>query len=96
MAAAFGLLCCPCTLVPESELSHIVHTHHSLIPKLSHHEWKNLGFSSLKKSTMRSCFVVSVANGVFPLMMFLVVKQQVMMAGLARELAHRHRAVTST
>ena len=32
---------------------------------------------------------------VFPLMMFLVAKQRVMMSGLVRELAHRNRAMTS-
>ena len=32
---------------------------------------------------------------VFPLEMSYVAKQRVMMAGLVRELAHRHRAMTS-
>ena len=33
-------------------------------------------------------------NGVFPLMMSIVAEQRVLLAGLVRELAHRHRAVT--
>ena len=44
---------------------------------------------------MRSFFSGTKWNGVFPLMMSLVAKQRVMMAGLVRELAHRHRAVTA-
>ena len=87
----------PVTIVPESKLSHMATAHYGFVTKLSHHEWKNLGFSSLKNiSTMRSCFSVErKRNGVFPLMMSIVAKQRVLMAGLVRELAHRHRAVTA-
>ena len=45
---------------------------------------------------MRSFFFSEAQrNGVFPLMMSLVAKQRVLMAGLVRELARRHRAVTA-
>ena len=87
----------PVTIVPESKLSHMASVHYGFDPKLSHHEWKNLGFSSLKNiSSMRSCFSVErKRNGVFPLMMYLVAKQRVMRSGLVRELAHRHKAMMS-
>ena len=53
MAEAFGLPCCPCSLVPESELSHRYQVHHRLVPKLSHHRGKTpFRFTSLK-NTMR-------------------------------------------
>ena len=97
MAEACGLTSCPSGIVLKSTLLHNPEVQYSLVPKLSHHKWKNIGFSSLKNiSTMRSCFSVErKRNGVFPLMMFLVAKQRVMMTGLVRELAHRHRAMTS-
>ena len=87
----------PVTIVPESKLSHMATNHYGFVPKLSHYEWKNLGFSSLKNiSSMRSCFSVErKRNGVFPLMMYLVAKQRVMRSGLVREHAHRHKAMMS-
>lgn len=97
MAEACGLSSCTSGLALESKLSRMSEVRYSLVPKLSHHEWKNIGFSSLKNiSTMRSCFLVSIANGVFPLMMFSVAKQRALMLGLVRELAHKHSAMTST
>ena len=41
VSAAYGLMCCPCSLVPESELSYRYQAHHRLVPKLSHHGGKN-------------------------------------------------------
>lgn len=41
MSAAYGLTCCPCSLVPESELSYRYQAHHRLVSKLSHHGGKN-------------------------------------------------------
>ena len=84
MAEACGLTSCPSGIVLKSTLLHNPEVQYSLVPKLSHHKWKNIGFSSLKNiSTMRSCFSVErKRNGVFPLMMFLVAQQRVVMAGL--------------
>ena len=42
MTTVFDLTSCPSAFVPESELSHNVEAHHGLVPKLGHHEWKNL------------------------------------------------------
>ena len=74
MAEACGLLCCPCTFVPESELSHTVQAHHSLVPKLSHHEWKNLGFSSLKNMiSVNACiptYTIYMANNLHGAQLF--------------------------
>jgi len=44
---------------------------------------------------MRSFFSETKFHGVFPLMMSLVAKQRVLMAGLVRALARRHKAVTA-
>ena len=41
MAEAYGLLCCPSALVPESELSHSSEAQHCFILKLSHPSGKN-------------------------------------------------------
>ena len=51
MATAYGLMCCSCSLVPESELSHRYQAHHRLVSKLSHHRCKNPRFAL--KNTMR-------------------------------------------
>ena len=40
-AEAFGLTSCSSSLVPESKLSHRSEAQYGLVPRLSHHEWKN-------------------------------------------------------
>ena len=45
MSEAFGLTCWPCSLVPESELSHRYQAHPCLVPKLSHHRGKTPRFA---------------------------------------------------
>ena len=49
MATAFGLMCCPSTLVPESTLSHIVEAHPGLVPKPCHHRGKTTLATLAKK-----------------------------------------------
>ena len=49
MAEAFGLMCCPSTLVPESTLSHIVEAHPGLVPKPCHHRGKTTLATLTKK-----------------------------------------------
>ena len=49
MATAFGLMCCPSTLVPESTLSHIVEAHPGLVPKPCHHRGKTTLATLTKK-----------------------------------------------
>ena len=53
-AEAYGLSCLPSGLVPESTLSHRPKAHHCLVPKLSRHGGKNIGFSSLKNMICES------------------------------------------
>ena len=91
MAEAYSLSVCPSSLALESKLSRNLESHTVLVPRLSHYEWKNL------KNNLFRMNVLYIENVfiVFPLMMFLVAKQRVMMSGLVRELAHRHRAMTS-
>ena len=45
MAAAFGLTCCPSTLVPENKFSHNLKAHHGFIQKLSHHGGKTTAYA---------------------------------------------------
>ena len=91
MAEAYSLSVCPSSLALESKLSRNLESHTVLVPRLSHYEWKNL------KNNLFRMNVLYIENVfiVFPLMMFLVAKQRVMMSGLVRELAHRNRAMTS-
>ena len=115
-AETCGLTSCTSSLALESsaltlsnQLSRMPEAQYSLVPKLSHHEWQNLGFSSLKNMISKNAgnyiwqnnlhgaqlFLVSVANDVFPLMMFSVAKQRVMMSGPVQELALKHRVMSS-
>ena len=41
MAEAFGLSVWPSNLALESKLSRSLESHPGLVPRLSHHEWKN-------------------------------------------------------
>ena len=67
MAAASGLTCRLCTLVPESTLSHRLQAHHGLVPKLSHHKWQKHRPSDSKTHTAQENMFFSVAqrNDVF-------------------------------
>ena len=49
MASAFGLMCCPSTLVPESMLSHIAEAHHGLVPKPCHRRGKTIALRAKKQ-----------------------------------------------
>ena len=96
MTPVFDLTCCPSPFVPESELSHNVEAHHGLVPKLGHHEWKNP--ASLKNHSFQYIAVMSgCAAGFlgFSSEDVLVAQQRVMLSGLVRDLAHRHKAMTA-
>ena len=41
MAEAYNLSACPSSLALESKLSRNLESHTGLVPRLSHHEWKN-------------------------------------------------------
>ena len=97
MASASGLTSCSFRLVLESKLSHSLEVQYGLVPKLSHHGGKNHRPAGSKTksdssreyhihrfvNTVRSRFFSETKwNGVFPLRMFSVAKQRVVMAGL--------------
>ena len=92
MAEAYSLSVCPSSLALESKLSRNLESHTGLVPRLSHHEWQKPKKQSIpyEYTVYRKCFLLFL-----PLMMSLVAKQRVMMSGLVRELAHRHKAMTS-
>ena len=91
MAEAYGPTYCTSALVPESKLSHRSESQYGFVPKLSHHGGKT---EKTIYSSKRVLVLLSVFS-VFPLMMFLVAQQRVMLSGLVRELAHRHKAMTA-
>ena len=97
MAEACGLTSCPSGIVLKSTLLHNSEVQYSLAPKLSHHSGENNRPSDLKTDISNAQLFLMKRSGIvfLPLMMFLVAQQRVMMAGLVRELAHRHRAMTS-
>ncbi len=54
MAEAFDLTCCSSSFVPKSMLLHKPKAHHSLVPKLSHHEWRKQSPFGLKNQVCSS------------------------------------------
>ena len=96
-AEGYSPTSCPSSLALESKLSRSLEAQHGLVTKLSHHGGinhrpagsKTKSDSSRKYhiqlfvNTVRSGFSVELSDTMFwPLMMFAVARQRVMMAGL--------------
>jgi hypothetical protein len=52
MAEAYSLSACPSSLALESKLSRKLESHTGLVPRLSHHEWKNLKNSLFRMNVL--------------------------------------------
>ena len=74
MAEAYDLSCWPSNLAHESKLSRSLESHHGLVPRLSHHEWKKHRPSGSKTDISKSknhFFAITMCNVFLATAMFL-------------------------